>query len=169
MAAESTPLTLYDKKTASYQAKLSALGTLSGSVSTFQNSLSALTNSNNFRAVSATPSTRWYCRPAPAKAVAGSYNINVSQLAQAQTLTSGGMASKLSTIGRAPRPRFPSSWARQRAALRRQGCNAGRQHPADGREQRLADHQRHGHPHGRQHEERAHWPTPSMPRAAPRA
>jgi flagellar hook-associated protein 2 len=40
MAAESTPLTLYDKKTA-YQAKLSALGTLSGSVSTFQNSLGA--------------------------------------------------------------------------------------------------------------------------------
>ncbi len=100
MAAESTPLTLYDKKTASYQAKLSALGTLSGSVSTFQNSLSALTNSNNFRAVSATPSDPLVLSAsAGAKAVAGSYNINVSQLAQAQTLTSGGMASKLSTIG----------------------------------------------------------------------
>ena len=100
MAAESTPLNLYDKKTASYQAKLSALGTLSGSVSTFQNSLSALTNSNNFRAVSATPSDPLVLSAsAGAKAVAGNYNINVTQLAQAQTLTSGGMASKLSTIG----------------------------------------------------------------------
>ncbi len=100
MTAESAPLNLYDKKTASYQAKLSALGTLSGSVSTFQNSLSSLTNSNNFRAVSATPSDPLVLSAtAGAKAVAGSYNINVSQLAQAQTLTSGGMASKLSTIG----------------------------------------------------------------------
>ena len=56
MTAEAAPLDTFDKKTASYQAKLSALGTLSGAVSTFQGSLSALTNSNNFRAVSATPS-----------------------------------------------------------------------------------------------------------------
>ncbi|KAB8057057.1 flagellar filament capping protein FliD [Janthinobacterium sp. FT14W] len=100
MTAESAPLATFDKKTASYQAKLSALGTLSGSVSSFQSSLSALTNSNNFRAVSATPSDPLVLSAsAGAKAVAGSYNINVSQLAQAQTLTSGGMASKLSTIG----------------------------------------------------------------------
>ena len=100
MTAESAPLNLYDKKTASYQAKLSALGTLGGSISTFQSSLSSLTNSNNFRAVSATPSDPLVLSAsAGAKAVAGTYNINVSQLAQAQTLTSGGMASKLSTIG----------------------------------------------------------------------
>ncbi|UQV48037.1 flagellar filament capping protein FliD [Janthinobacterium lividum] len=100
MTAEAAPLGTFDKKTASYQAKLSALGTLSGSVSSFQSSLSALTNSNNFRAVSATPSDPLVLSAsAGAKAVAGSYNINVSQLAQAQTLTSGGMASKLSTIG----------------------------------------------------------------------
>ncbi|WP_257572523.1 flagellar filament capping protein FliD, partial [Janthinobacterium sp. UMAB-56] len=100
MTAEAAPLDTFDKKTASYQAKLSALGTLSGAVSTFQGSLSALTNSNNFRAVSATPSDLLVLSAsAGAKAVAGSYNINVSQLAQAQTLTSAGMASKLSTIG----------------------------------------------------------------------
>ncbi|MGK5028236.1 flagellar filament capping protein FliD [Janthinobacterium sp. MDT1-19] len=100
MTAEAAPLDTFDKKTASYQAKLSALGTLSGAVSTFQGSLSALTNSNNFRAVSATPSDPLVLSAsAGAKAVAGNYNINVSQLAQAQTLTSGGMASKLSTIG----------------------------------------------------------------------
>ncbi|MDN2695349.1 flagellar filament capping protein FliD [Janthinobacterium sp. SUN073] len=100
MTAESAPLDTFDKKTASYQAKLSALGTLSGAVSTFQGSLSALTNSNNFRAVSAMPSDPLVLSAsAGAKAVAGNYNINISQLAQAQTLTSGGMASKLSTIG----------------------------------------------------------------------
>ena len=55
MTAEAAPLGTFDKKTASYQAKLSAMGTLSGAVSTFQNSLSSLSNTNNFRAVSATP------------------------------------------------------------------------------------------------------------------
>ena len=100
MTAEAAPLGTYDKKTASYQAKLSAMGTLGSSVGAFQGSLSALTNSNNFRAVSATPSDPLVLSAsAGAKAVAGSYNINVSQLAQAQTLTSGGLASKLSTIG----------------------------------------------------------------------
>lgn len=100
MAAESQPLNTYDKKTASYQAKLSAMGTLSGTISTFQNSLTSLSKTDNFRAVSATPTDPLILTAtAGAKAVAGSYNINVSQLAQAQTLTTGGMSSKLSTIG----------------------------------------------------------------------
>ncbi|WP_226939862.1 flagellar filament capping protein FliD [Janthinobacterium rivuli] len=100
MTAEAAPLGTFDKKTASYQSKLSAMGTLSGAVSTFQSSLSALSNSNNFRAVSATPADPLVLTAsAGAKAVAGNYNINVTQLAQSQTLMSGGMASKLSTIG----------------------------------------------------------------------
>lgn len=100
MTAEAAPLGTFDKKTASYQAKLSAMGTLSGAVSTFQNSLSSLSNTNNFRAVSATPADPLvFTATAGAKAVPGSYNISVSQLAQAQTLTSGGNVSKLSTIG----------------------------------------------------------------------
>src|SRR5450830_294278 len=100
MAAESQPLQTYDKKTASYQATLSAMGTLGGAVGTFQNSLSGLTNANNFRAVSATPADPLVLSAtAGAKAVPSNYNINVTQLAQSQTLTSGGMASKLSTIG----------------------------------------------------------------------
>jgi flagellar hook-associated protein 2 len=100
MTAESAPLAGYDKKTASYQAKLSALGTLSGAVGAFQTSLSGLSNSNNFRAVSASPADPLvFTATAGAKAVAGNYNINVSQLAQSQTLTSAGYASKISTIG----------------------------------------------------------------------
>ncbi|MEG1054591.1 MAG: flagellar cap protein FliD N-terminal domain-containing protein, partial [Janthinobacterium sp.] len=100
MAAEAVPLNGYDKKTASYQAKLSAMGTLSGAVSAFQGSLTGLSNSANFRAVSATPSDLTVMTAsAGAKAVAGNYNINVTQLAQSQTLTSGGLSNKLSTIG----------------------------------------------------------------------
>ena len=100
MKAESAPLASYDKKTASYQAKLSALGTLSGAVGAFQTSLSGLSNSNSFRAVSAMPADPLvFTATAGAKAVAGNYNINVSQLAQSQTLTSAGYASKISTIG----------------------------------------------------------------------
>ena len=100
MTAEAAPLATYDKKTASYQAKLSALGTLSGAVGAFQTSLSGLSNSNNFRAVSASPGDPLvFTASAGAKAVAGNYNINVSQMAQSQTLTSAGYASKISTIG----------------------------------------------------------------------
>ena len=100
MAAEAVPLNGYDKKTASYQAKLSAMGTLSGAVSAFQGSLTGLSNSANFRAVSATPADLTVMTAsAGAKAVAGNYNINVTQLAQSQTLTSGGLSNKLSTIG----------------------------------------------------------------------
>lgn len=100
MNAESMPLATYDKKTASYQAKLSAMGTLSGAVSAFQGSLTGLSNTSSFRAVSATPGDLTVLTAsAGAKAVPGNYNINVTQLAQSQTLTSGGMANKLSTIG----------------------------------------------------------------------
>lgn len=100
MTAEAAPLGTYDKKTASYQAKLSAMGTLSGAVSAFQGSLTGLSNSASFRAVSATPGDlSVLTASAGAKAVAGNYNINVSQLAQSQTLTSGGLSNKLSSIG----------------------------------------------------------------------
>jgi flagellar hook-associated protein 2 len=100
MAAEAAPLQSYDKKTASYQAKLSAYGQLSGAVGVFQSALSGLNAANAFNALSATSGNKdLLSATASAKAVAGNYRINVSQLAQAQTLMTGGMASKTSAIG----------------------------------------------------------------------
>jgi len=100
MQAEAAPLAKYDQKTASYQAKLSAYGSLSGAVGVFQASLSGLTKSTDFKALSAVAGNAdILSASAGAKAVAGNYKINVSQLAQSQTLTTPGVASSKSSIG----------------------------------------------------------------------
>ncbi|WP_307730912.1 flagellar filament capping protein FliD [Pseudoduganella chitinolytica] len=100
MQVEAAPLAKYDQRTASYQAKLSAYGSLSGAVGVFQSSLGGLTKAADFKALSATASNAdVLSASASAKAVAGNYKINVSQLAQSQTLTTPGVASSKSTIG----------------------------------------------------------------------
>lgn len=100
MAAESAPLTNYDKKTAALQARLEAFGKLSGAVSSFQSSLSSLSSSATFRAVSANVSNADILKgSATSDAAPGSYKISVSQLAQAQTLNSVGKASTTALLG----------------------------------------------------------------------
>ncbi|WUR12054.1 flagellar filament capping protein FliD [[Empedobacter] haloabium] len=100
MQVESAPLAKYDQKTASYQAKLSAYGQLSGAVGVFQSSLGGLTKAADFKTLSATASNAdVLSASASAKAVAGNYKINVTQLAQSQTLTTPGVANSKSTIG----------------------------------------------------------------------
>ncbi|AXA94389.1 flagellar hook protein 2 [Massilia sp. YMA4] len=100
MQVESAPLAKYDQKTASYQAKLSAYGQLSGAVGVFQSSLGGLTKAADFKALSAVASNAdVLSASASAKAVAGNYKINVTQLAQSQTLTTPGVANSKSTIG----------------------------------------------------------------------
>jgi flagellar hook-associated protein 2 len=100
MAAEAAPLQAYERKAASYQAKVSALGSLSGAVGVFQSALGGLMKPESFRGLSAVPGDATiFTASAGAKATPGNYNINVTQLAQAQTLTSTGLASKNSAIG----------------------------------------------------------------------
>ena len=100
MAAEAAPLQAYERKAASYQAKVSALGALSGAVGVFQSALGGLMKPESFRGLSAVPGDATiFSASAGAKATPGNYNINVTQLAQAQTLTSTGLASKNSAIG----------------------------------------------------------------------
>lgn len=100
MAAEAAPLQAYERKTASYQAKVSALGSLSGAIGVFQSALGALTKADAFRGLSAVPGDAAILSASTGpKAGPGNYNINVTQLAQAQTLTSSGLASKTSAIG----------------------------------------------------------------------
>jgi len=100
MAAEAAPLAAYDRKTASYQSKVSAYGQLSGAVGVFQSALGGLNSVTAFKALSATVGNKdLMSASATAKAVAGNYKVNVSQLAQAQTLMTSGLASKTSTIG----------------------------------------------------------------------
>ncbi|KQV54616.1 flagellar hook protein 2 [Duganella sp. Root198D2] len=100
MAAEAAPLAGYDRKAASYQAKVSAFGSLTAAVGVFQSALGGLTSANAFKGFSTTVGNKdLLTASASGKAVAGNYKINVSQLAQAQTLMTTGLASKTSTIG----------------------------------------------------------------------
>ena len=100
MAAEAAPLQAYDRKTASFQAKVSALGALSGALGVFQSALGGLTKADAFRSLSAIPGDATILSASTsAKAGPGNYSINVSQLAQAQTLTSAGHASKTAAVG----------------------------------------------------------------------
>ena len=100
MAVESAPLTNFDTQTASYQAKVSALGSLSGALSTFQGALSGLTSVNSFQALTATPGDPSILSgTATSTAQPGTYRVNVTQLAQSQTLSSAGYKSTTAAIG----------------------------------------------------------------------
>ncbi|UMR30730.1 flagellar filament capping protein FliD [Massilia sp. MB5] len=100
MQAEMRPLTNYDKKTASFQAKLSAYGALSGSIGKFQASLGSLTSVSGFKSLSTKVGDETILSAsASGKAAPGNYNINVSQMAQAQSLMSKGQATTSSSIG----------------------------------------------------------------------
>src|SRR5690606_15475990 len=88
------------KKEAAYQTKLSAYGNLSGAVSAFQSAMNNLGKASSFETLktSVGDSTILSASATP-KAISGSYQINVTQLAQAQTLSSAGQISKTATIG----------------------------------------------------------------------
>ena len=57
MNVEKQPLTLLDRKEASFQAQLSAYGTLRGSLATFQTAVTGLDSLATFRSVSSAPSS----------------------------------------------------------------------------------------------------------------
>lgn len=100
MAVESAPLATFDKKSASYLAKVSAFGNLSSALGAFQSSLSGLTSLSSFQTLSSTPSDATVLTgTATTKAMPGIYRVAISQVAQAQTLASGGYKSTTAAIG----------------------------------------------------------------------
>lgn len=100
MAVESQPLTTLARKEASFQAKLSAFGSLSSALSTFQSSLGNLTNTSRFQSYTATSSDVTIATAtASSTAAAGTYSLDVTSLAQAQTIATAGAASTTATIG----------------------------------------------------------------------
>ncbi|MGB7480083.1 MAG: flagellar filament capping protein FliD [Burkholderiaceae bacterium] len=100
MAAESKPLTALAKKEASYQAKLSAFGSLSGALAAFQTTLNDLSDLSKFQQLSVASSDTAIATATTSKgAVAGKYNVNVTQLAQQQSLASAGASSTTASIG----------------------------------------------------------------------
>jgi len=100
MVAESAPLAQFDKKSASYLAQVSAFGNLSSALGSFQSSLSSLTSLSGFQTMSTTPGdASIFTATATSSAKPGSYRVNVTQIAQAQVLASGGYKSVTSAIG----------------------------------------------------------------------
>jgi len=100
MSAEAAPLDNYDKKTAAFQSKLGAYGKVSAAVASFQGALTSLNSAATYSALSTTSSSKdVVSASATSGAVAGNYKVNVTQLAQAQSLVSGGKASTSALIG----------------------------------------------------------------------
>ena len=85
--AEKAQLTPISKQQTSYTAKLSAYGTLKSSLEAFQTANTALNKADLFTATSTSSSTTAFSATTTGSAIAGKYTISVSQLAQAQTLT----------------------------------------------------------------------------------
>ncbi|MDY7537132.1 flagellar filament capping protein FliD [Undibacterium sp. RTI2.1] len=100
MQVESQPLTSLATKQASYQAKVSAYGTLNSALSSFQSAVSNLSKPSVFQSLTATSSdSTIISATAAASATAGTYNIAISQLAQSQSISSVGQASSSDAIG----------------------------------------------------------------------
>lgn len=100
MTVERQPLSKLDIKEASYQAKLSAYSSVKGAVSSFQSALQSLSNAANFQPLKATPSDATvFSASAASTAVAGTYTLEVSSLAQAQKLAAAGQSSSTAAIG----------------------------------------------------------------------
>jgi flagellar hook-associated protein 2 len=100
MQAEAAPLANYDKKTSVYQSKLAAYGKVGAAVASFQGALTTLNAPSTFSALTTASGNKDILTgTAGAGAVAGKYKINVTQLAQAQSLKTGGQASTSALIG----------------------------------------------------------------------
>jgi flagellar hook-associated protein 2 len=88
-------------QTAAVTAQISALGTLKSALSTFQDALAALDTPGSFDALTAASSDQSaFTATADSSAVAGTYSVGISQLAQAQQLVSTAFtAGSDATIG----------------------------------------------------------------------
>lgn len=100
MAIESQPLQALDKKEASYQAQLSAFGSLKGTLSALQSSLTALGSASAFNTMKTSVSdSTVFSASAGTNATSGSYSVEVKTLAQAQKLSSTTFANTSAPVG----------------------------------------------------------------------
>jgi len=99
MAVEQQPLNQLSTKQTSFQSKLSTYGSLKGVLSSLQTAAKALETKSNLSITKATSAdTTVLSASSSATAVAGSYNVVVTHLAQAQKLASGGYASTTAAV-----------------------------------------------------------------------
>lgn len=100
MGVERRPVTLLTTKQASYQAQLSAMGSIKSAVSTFQATMGAMASTSSFQTTSATSGdTSVFSATASSASTIGNYAVEVSKIAQAQKLATAGQSSTTATIG----------------------------------------------------------------------
>lgn len=105
MSVERAPVTLIDKKEASYQAKLSSYGTLKSAFAALQTASKALSTPDKLTPSKATVAdSTVMSASATSAAVAGAYNVEVVNLAASQKLMmdaagGGGYATTSSVVG----------------------------------------------------------------------
>lgn len=91
---------LFNFKESTLQAKLSAYGTLKSALSSFQESLGGLSTISAFQSISASSSnTDVLTIETGSKAAPGAYDVDVTTLAQANTLTSATFTNKTDIVG----------------------------------------------------------------------
>jgi flagellar hook-associated protein 2 len=101
VAAEGGPVTSrLNRKEVNIQEGLTAIGTFKGALLDFQASLAPLRKENAFKSINATSSNEEkFTVTAEDNAVTGSYQIEISQLAQSQKLKSQSFESEFDVIG----------------------------------------------------------------------
>ncbi len=98
--AESQPLVLLQQRQVSYTSKLSAYGTLQSALSTLQTAAKKLSDPALFQGAKVTSSMPdVVTASAGSTATAGTYAVDVTKLAQAQSLVATGQASTKTAIG----------------------------------------------------------------------
>lgn len=102
MVVERQPIDKLNLKEVSYQAKLTAYGTVKGAVSSFESAVSSLNSTAKFQSLKATPSDATvFSASASSIAVAGTHSLEVTSLAQSQKLIADAVASSTAAIGAA--------------------------------------------------------------------
>lgn len=100
MTIERQPITDLVKKEASFQAKLTAYGSLQGALSSFQSSVGALNNPFKFSSISASiGDSSIATASASSIAASGTYNLEVTSLARAQSLVSNAFTNVTDAVG----------------------------------------------------------------------
>lgn len=98
MELERQPLAVLDTKEASYQAKISAYGTVKSALASLQTAVQALTQPNTFKALGITSSDLAVVSgSSTTEAAPGTYNVVVDQIAKAHTVRSNGAYTSTST------------------------------------------------------------------------
>lgn len=83
----------------SVEAEISAYGTLTSALTTLQSAVEALADESLFESLTTTLSGSGVTAATTSEAEAGTYTLEVTQLAQAQSLTTDGIADKTSALG----------------------------------------------------------------------